>query len=68
MNRTKKRAYKRAQARSVAFKYPYPLTAEFKIKNLKAVWKAFGLGLAEAKARVETDMGIKPVIDVDLLI
>ena len=70
MNRTKKRAHKRAQAR-VGFKYPYPLTRQFKIQNLKAVRAHFGLGLGEAKARVEEDMGQiprRPPIPLDLLI
>ena len=58
MNKTKKRAHKRAQARA-GFKYPFPLTAEHKIKNLKAVRLYFGLRLGDAKAKLEEDMAAK---------
>ena len=73
MNKTKKRAQKRAQFRS-GFKYPYPLTWEYKIKNLKALRDYFGLSLSEAKVKLEDHMLAKgnspfrPVNDSDLLI
>lgn len=78
MNKTKKRAHKRAQdkareayvqklvregrragryrRRTRGFTFPFPLTTEFKIKNLKAIRDHMKCGLAEAKRLVEAEM------------
>ena len=61
MNRTKKRAHKRAlfRVKHTTFKWPYPLTHEFKIKNLKAYREHYHIGLAEAKDIVEMHMRLQ---------
>ena len=55
MNRTKKRAHKRAQARdegAIRYRLPYPLTIEFRIKNVKYVRDTLKCDLREAMAIV----------------
>ena len=72
MNKTKKRAHKRAKANSLRF--PFPLTYEHKIANLKWVRTRLNCRLAVAKQVVEEamiDAGVSPytpLIDNDLLI
>jgi ribosomal protein L7/L12 len=67
MNKTKKRAAKRAASKPSpvttpkrinrrGFKWPHPLTAVFKIHNLKAYRDYFACPLIEAKAAVEAAM------------
>ena len=58
MNKTKKRAAKRSNAKPTVtkFKWPYPLRSEFKIKNLKAYRDYHHSSLGDAKTAVETAM------------
>ena len=72
MNKTKKRAHKRAQEnarelyvqklvskgprRRRGFTFPFPLTTEFKLKNLKAIRAHMKCSLAEAKRLVDAEM------------
>lgn len=58
MKKTKKRAAKRAAAKPTVskFKWPYPLRAQFKIKNLRAYKEYHQCSLGTAKVAIENAM------------